>query len=204
LETASRANGSDTSAWEGLEALRPHLRVTMARRCRDENELDDVVQETLIRAARFRDRLSDPKRLRAWSARIASNVHRDQRRRERLLPTASDGPELLDGSPAKATGEPSGAGSEPGVVCSGWYVDQELALGQMRQAFEELPVQDRRVLRAFYAGPGRSRDTAAECGLPVGVVKARLYRARRRLERLMRRRLTLLSRERFEELGVVQ
>jgi DNA-directed RNA polymerase specialized sigma24 family protein len=76
--------------WSGLEELRPSLQRLLARRCRDAAELDDVVQETLLRAARYRAKLSERERLRGWAMRIAINVLRDRvRRRERWSGTES-------------------------------------------------------------------------------------------------------------------
>src|SRR5262249_2916342 len=50
--------------WYGLEELRPLLRNFLRRHCRDGFELEDVVQETLLRAARYRGSLSDSRNLR--------------------------------------------------------------------------------------------------------------------------------------------
>ena len=68
--------------WRGLERLEDDLRAYLCRRCRDQSEMDDVVQETLLRAARYRRSLCDPAKLRGWAMRIAANVLRDHVRRE--------------------------------------------------------------------------------------------------------------------------
>ena len=77
---------SDVPTWGELEDLRPALRSFLARRCRDESELDDVVQETLLRAARYRGSLTRSGSLRPWALRIAANVLCDRVRVERRLP----------------------------------------------------------------------------------------------------------------------
>ena len=67
--------------------------------------------------------------------------------------------------------------------------DTEDLLSHMTLALESLRVEDRRVLRSYYAGDQNCRATAQECGIAPSLVKVRLFRARRRLTRALRRRI---------------
>jgi DNA-directed RNA polymerase specialized sigma24 family protein len=68
-------------------------------------------------------------------------------------------------------------------------VDRADALRELAATVGELPAHDRRVLESYYGGGLCGERTARECGLPRSLVKVRLFRARRRLERLLRPRL---------------
>ena len=81
----------DGACWRGLAELEPQVRAFARRRCRDMHELDDVVQETLLRAARYRRGLTDETRLKSWTLRIAANVMRDRLDREACLGCAGVG-----------------------------------------------------------------------------------------------------------------
>ena len=63
---------TETVCWTGLAEMEPLVRVYARRRCKDSHELDDIVQETLLRAARYRPRLLDGQKLKGWTLRIAA------------------------------------------------------------------------------------------------------------------------------------
>jgi RNA polymerase sigma-70 factor (ECF subfamily) len=144
--------------------LRPAIRATLARRGRAWNEIDDIVQETLLRAARYRHSLADPERLKPWVLRIALNVMRDSARRELRLPRIERGEELFE---------------------------QNVVLQHLSESLEAMSPIDRSVLDLFYSSEEGTRTTAAVCELPPVLVKVKVYRARRRLTRTLRRRLSL-------------
>ena len=68
--------------------------------------------------------------------------------------------------------------------------DAEDLISHMSVALGTLRAEDRRVLRSYYEGEQDCQATALECGIAPNLVKVRLFRARRRLERAVRRRLT--------------
>lgn len=185
--------------WIELEQLRPALRAWVGRRCRDENDVEDVVQETFLRAARYRASLTDPANLRAWALRIAANVLADCIRKDWRLKRAAGDPEFLDVVDAGA-GE-GGAGEEPFVRVGGWSVDRDVALGQLAVVLGELKEDDRAVLSSYYDGAQSCRETAEECGIPPNLVKVRLFRARERVRRALRRRLALLAQGVAQRIG---
>jgi len=190
---ANRAGAIGAGAWDGLEELRGGLRALLARCCRDENEIDDVVQETLLRAARYRAGPIERDQLRSWAWRIARNVLADSRRRAGRITYAAPGARVWEYLEAPdPAAEP---GEEPSFRLGPWVLEKELALARLGGALDELRDEDRRLLRSFYA-VGTSRGTSAACGVPEHLVKVRLFRARRRLVRSLRRRLALLQAQR--------
>jgi len=180
--------------WRGLEELRPALMSWLAGRCRDESEAEDVIQETFMRAARYRGSLVEPGRLQAWTQRIARNVLTDLVRRECRLRRATAGEQPLDELECRESRESrESEEQDPDLRCGNWIVERGQALGTMAGAFAEMRDDDRQVLGSFYWGGESCHETAAECGIPRELVKVRLFRARRRLLRVLHRRFALGS-----------
>jgi RNA polymerase sigma-70 factor (ECF subfamily) len=170
-----------------LEVLERDLREFLARRCRDASEVDDVLQETFLRAARHRHALTEAGKLRAWAMRIASNALRDLQRRNSRLPRADLGEAAFD-LMAGSEWDPADEDGEDFVRVGAEWVPRREALRELAQTVCELRPGDRRVLESYYRASS-GEQTARECGLARALVKVRLFRARRRLERKLRPRL---------------
>ena len=172
----------EARSWAGLVELERELRAFLGRRCRDESELDDVVQETFLRAARFRASVHDTRNLRGWTLRIGGNVLRDRQRRESRLPrqAAPGGLDLeLLGDPREALARDP----ERAVRVGDRWVASDDAVEVLRAALARLGEHDRAVLAAYYGRGASTAEIALELGLPRELVKVRLFRARRRLLR---------------------
>lgn len=180
--------GIAVEAWSGLGEIESDLREFLARRCRDSSEVDDVLQETYLRAARHRHALTEAHKLRAWAMRIASNSLRDLQRRNSRLPRAEVSESAFDlivGGEA----DPALVECDDCVRVGVEWVSRGTALRELAATVCELKPDDRRVLESYYAGGSSGERTARECGLSRALVKVRLFRARRRLARKLRRRL---------------
>jgi RNA polymerase sigma factor (sigma-70 family) len=179
------------AAWQELAALEPMLRRYLRRRCRGVCDLDEVVQETLLRAARYRRGLSDDRRLRAWVLRIALNAVADHLRR-RLRAPASFGEDFdPDLDLYTREGEGSECADEAPIRLGAWLLEREDALRLLSQELAQLRAEDRAVLDHYYQRALSCRETADACGIAPDLVKVHLFRARQRLLRAMRRRLSL-------------
>ena len=174
--------------WGGLEGLEPELRRYLQRRCRDASEMDDVVQETLLRAARYRPGLIESERLGGWTQRIAANVLRDLRRRETRLRRVDPEVRPLDHiqSSEAPLWEVQG---ERHVRVGDVSLELGLVLDHLEGALGVLREGDRRVLRSYYQRECCAVRTARELGIARRLVKVRLYRARQRLGQALRQRL---------------
>ncbi len=190
-----------TLHWGGLEEIRADLRRFLAPRCRDESEIDDVVQETLLRAALYRDRLEEPAKLRPWAQRIASNVLCDRVRRERRLDRVSGGEAVLETLPARDADGHLDCGGAVELRCEGWVLDKGTALELLAGELRELRPEDRELLSAFYGGGRSCREAGLACDVPRSRVKVRLFRARRRLLKALRRRLAMVAPEGVRVVG---
>ena len=164
-------------AWQGLEPLRRPILGFLSRHCRDANELDDVVQETILRAARSRADVRDSRALHAWAMKIAFHVLADRRRRDKRaglqgLERAAECEELCVREPHDERAE---------FVLGPWLLDRDAALALLAGALERLASADRRVLEAYYGENGGRRAAARRLRISGELVKVRLYRARKRL-----------------------
>lgn len=146
-----------TSGALDLEGELPMLRALVAKLA-PAREVDDLVQEVVARALRFRGSFDDRRALRPWLAKIALNVYLDHRARR-----------LREG-PVEA---PADRASEPDTSLE----ERELVAALLAK----LPPVERDVLVRFHQGGESVREIAGALGLPEGTVKSHLHRARKRL-----------------------
>jgi RNA polymerase sigma-70 factor (ECF subfamily) len=139
-------------------------------------EAEDVAQEVFMRLWRGADRLHDLRSLRAWLARVASNLAIDHiRRRRRTMP--SEFPDLVD--PA------DGPERKAERKAAGMIVDTAIAA---------LPERQRVAIVLTYYEELANADVADVLGVSIEAVESLLARARRSLkERLQPHRQDILS-----------
>jgi DNA-directed RNA polymerase specialized sigma24 family protein len=181
----------DELAWSGLEELRDGLRAYLVRLCADENDLDDAIQETFLRAARYR-RNHRVRNLRPWVMRIAQNVLADGRRRQTRsgMTLKTDEPlDVLVTSPVCVV---------EGVRIAGGWFEREAARELVRRGLARLRPADHALLEGHYSGGGdfgaAASDGTGAAGADRRLVKIRLYRARRKLRAVVRREANLQRR----------
>ena len=145
-----------------VERHAPAARARAARLCPNPSDVDDIVQESFLRAFVSLDRLRDPDRFAGWLAGIVHNICRSVRRQAplTLLP---DWPEPLH--PASAEGLPS--------------PDDLDRADAVRAAVAGLPAGQRRAVALYYYAD-LPADQITE---PPGAARASLHKARQRLRR---------------------
>jgi RNA polymerase sigma-70 factor (ECF subfamily) len=168
-------------SWTQFEDHRNSLEKYLVRRCRDSHEVEDVVQESFLRAAASRRGLRDQERLRGWLLRIAANVladrARNEGRRRRLLES------MVAETPSDACHAPA---PEEALEESEWWIEgrpfsrSRLSAAMVRCLEAQRPC-DRRVLLEHYVRGMSCRYSAQREGTSAKVVKVRLFRARKRL-----------------------
>lgn len=122
---------------------------------------EDLLQETLLQAARHPQRLAEAVSPRAWLFGIARRVGLAALRRRRAsarLPADVAAPEH----------------------------DEDPRLERVRAAIRELPEPQREALELRLAAELSYEDIAAVLGVPVGTVRSRLHHAVRRLRERLR------------------
>jgi RNA polymerase sigma-70 factor (ECF subfamily) len=149
--------------WEWGEIHALALRVALAR-LGDRGAAEDAAQETALRLWRFRDaleRAADPE---AWIVRVSTNEA--SRLRERRSRTAGREKWIEDVPSGELTREPA---EDP--------VLRATVMSELRR----LADQDRTIVALHYFGDVSLPDVARRLDMPLGTVKARLSRARKRL-----------------------
>lgn len=151
---------------ERLAASLPRLRRYLARRRGvPGEEPDDLAQEVVARALRYRERFDPRRALWPWLRRLAERVQSDRRaagaRRQAPLSALAQTPE-----------EPLARGSV------GEQVEQR---DELERLLAPLSAIEREVLVRFHQRAQSVRAIAAELALPEGTVKSHLSRARRTL-----------------------
>ncbi len=163
-ETPAPSAARTATRWQ-LSELVPLLKARAYKLCRDPNESEDLVQETLLRALRFEDNFVSGTNLRAWLCTVLGNVFisrcRRRQREKRALADWSDQAPLYMNAPAN----PERACLGPGV----------------ERALSELPPPFAQVVRLIDLEDNAYNDVAKNLGIPVGTVMSRLFRARRLL-----------------------
>ncbi|MBT3268485.1 sigma-70 family RNA polymerase sigma factor [Candidatus Poribacteria bacterium] len=134
---------------------------------RDRDDVDDLVQEVLLRAWANRGTLRDQAKLPHWVAIIARNTARELGRRSAPTPAG-----ILPDEPSQA---PSAL--ESMQTAERWET--------LLRALDALDDTDRRLLIARYADEEPYADLQAEAGFTYAAVTTRIHRAKRRVRRAL-------------------
>jgi len=146
---------------EHLTEHLPELRALAARLARSREEVEDLVQETLLSAVASIGQLRQPEMAGAWLLRILRRKWYDAlRRRPR---------------------ERAATASEPAAPDVPQPPDDAL-----KAALKALPPEERRILQLRYFESRTSAEIGRILGKPPGSIRSSLFYALRRLETLCR------------------
>jgi RNA polymerase sigma-70 factor (ECF subfamily) len=129
----------------------------------DPSVIDDVVQQTLLQAWRASATLDADRCLSAWLYAICRRVCIDEYRRGTRVPT------------------PSAPGGAVDGVVDGPSLERAWTAWEVRRAIDELPVDERSIVRLAHLEGWSLPDIAGHLRVPLGTVKSRSSRAYRRL-----------------------
>ncbi len=174
----------ETQALSYIDALyRTGLRMT-----RSEADAEDLVQETYIRAFRFRDQFTPGTNLKAWLFRILTNTFINTYRRKATQPEFTELDDVDEFSLYKRMSGPrtSSASPDPEQEFLDGIVDSEV-----KDALAALPEKFRTTVLLDVEGFSY-KEIAEMLGIPIGTVMSRLHRGRKFLQK----RLYDLARDR--------
>ncbi|REJ75109.1 MAG: RNA polymerase subunit sigma [Acidobacteria bacterium] len=178
------ARGDDASAQAERrrafeeEAL-PHLRRVWAQARRlefDPAAAEDLVQETFLRAYRTFDNFERGTNAVAWLLTILHSIHSNRRRRQWRETPGEDDQHLEKLSDRAALETDWDALFHRSVREGSWGAGRAI-----RRALSELPEGFREVVLLVDVAELTYEEAAAALSCPVGTVRSRLARARRRL-----------------------
>ncbi|MDD9937703.1 MAG: sigma-70 family RNA polymerase sigma factor [Myxococcales bacterium] len=153
-----------------VRPLLPGLRARALQLTRSPAEADDLLQDAILRAWRFRTQYREGKSLRAWLSRILTNTfingyRRARREREVVARLGQSGAMEPQGEPAPDAALLAGTLSE-----------------ELQGSLAELPSDFREVLWKVAVDDLSYGEAADALGCPIGTVMSRLHRARRNLK----------------------
>jgi len=163
---------------QALSSHLPALKRTAAWIAGDEHRAEDLLQDTLVLALRFKDNYRDGTNLRAWLTRVMRNRHISNMRRKtlerRIMET--EGHHALTHWSVGASGRRSTEMDGDVYVDDGFSDTVLSAMHELRPEFMEV------VMLCDVEGLSYA-DAAARVDCPVGTVMSRLHRGRRALRK---------------------
>jgi len=127
----------------------------------------DAVQQAFVQAWRAAPSYAAESDIAPWLFTITRRAAIDAWRKERR----------------HAVVDPSEGLADP--AADGPSLERSWEAWQIRKALDELPVDERAVVRLAYVEGLTHSETADRLGIPIGTVKSRTYRAYRRLSELL-------------------
>ena len=181
-------DATDTAVRERQERLEAealtHLDAlyrTALRLSRNAQDAEDLVQETYLNAFRSLDRFEEGTNLRAWLFRILNNAFISQYRRRKRRPSSS----IEDVTEYYLYDHLVEGGAAPRPENPEQEVLDKIGDEGVLRALEDLPVEFRQVELLADVEGFSYREIADILNIPVGTVMSRLYRARRRLQKVL-------------------
>ena len=166
-DAVERVLAGDVDAFEDIVSRWQGPLINLAWRfCRDRRRAEEMAQEAFLKVFRFLDRWRGEAAFSTWLFAVATNVYRSKMRRYQPTEVA------LENAPAVRDS------SDP---------EEDAARHEMarsvRRLVAALPPKYRDALTLFYFMDMDLAAAAGALGIPQGTLKARLHRARARLER---------------------
>ena len=158
----------------------PHMDAlyrTALRMTKDENDAEDLVQETMVKAYRFWDKFETGSNCRAWLFKIMTNIFINDYRSKSRAPVSVD-VEDIDENYLYGQLAAQGEDDNPEKRLFAKVFDEDV-----RKAIEELPEDFRLVVVLSFLEGFAYQEIADILDLQLGTVKSRLHRGRKLLQK---------------------
>lgn len=167
--------------WRSLHAM-------LSRMIRDQYDADDLTQEAFIKAFHSLASFNPEYAFSTWLYKIASNNCIDYLRKRRLKTVSMDAPVQTN------DGEMQMEYADPNALIPDAPITSAERTAILQDAIRNLPEKYRIVIEMRHTYELEYADIAEKLGLPLGTVKAHLFRARALLLKRLKGKI-----ERFEE-----
>src|SRR6266849_3248002 len=176
----ARGNAISEDFEAGVLAQLDSLYRTALRLTRNQQEAEDLVQETMLKAFRFANSYHPGTNLRAWLVRILNTSAINRYRKQAIHPATTSLPEgeefYLYNRIRDMSGHELSAGAEEEVLSK--YLDDDVY-----KALNDLPLNFRMpIILADIEGLSY-KEIAQALQIPIGTVMSRISRARRQLQK---------------------
>ena len=169
------ADPFESEALSFIDALyRTGLRMT-----RSEAEAEDLVQETYIRAFRFRHQYTPGTNMKAWLFRILTNTFINQYRRKAARPQTTELDDVEESILYRQMRDVSPGSASPDPEAE--LIDSTLS-SEVTDALEALPEKFRTTVLMDVEGFSY-KEIAEMLDIPIGTVMSRLHRGRKFLQK---------------------
>ena len=138
-------------------------------------EAEDLVQETFLRAYRFRHQFQPGTNFKAWLFKIQTNIYRSRYRKQWNAPQSLDDTEEF--YLYQHLGPDNARGEDPAAEAL-----DHIGVEEVRNAIEDLPPAYRAAVLLTDVEGFSYKETAEILEVPVGTVMSRLHRGRQRLQ----------------------
>ena len=173
LWVARLKEGDQEALREVIGAFQERLTAVVRGVLRDRDAVEDIVQETFVKAFYRIDKFKGTSSLYTWLYRVAVNGAKDYLKSRSRRPAAS-----FDDLPMRAA---LPDGSRPLIE---GVAQRELRI-HIHWAIHQLPLHFRTVLALREIEQMSYNEIAEALGLSIGTVESRLFRARKRLRTLL-------------------
>lgn len=151
----------------------------------DEDDANDLVQETYLKAYRFFDYFEQGTNAKAWLFRILKNSFINDFRRKSKQPAKVDYSEIegyYNSEEVESEADAGGSTTDLRV-----QVSQELIGDEVARALNSLPIDFRTVIILCDLEGFTYEEMAKILDIPIGTVRSRLHRARQSLKEKLSR-----------------
>jgi RNA polymerase sigma-70 factor (ECF subfamily) len=153
--------------------LRTALRMT-----RNQNDAEDLVQETMLKAYRFFDRFERGSNIKAWLFKIMTNIFINNYRQKARKPTGVSYEDIDDNFLYHQLENSRGITADPEEMLFSKLMDSDV-----RSAIGNLPEDFRMVVVLAFLEGFSYEEIAEIADIQLGTVKSRLHRARKLLQK---------------------
>lgn len=177
--------GGNINLFERIEKkYRKPLTLLISRMVRNTEDVRDIVQETFIRAYHNLRFFKKEYSFHSWLFKIASNLCIDYLRKRRIQTISIEQPYSTSGDERQFDYPDADADTYGKIIA-------EERSKVLHQAIEQLPEHYRKIIELRHFEELDYQEIGERLGLPLGTVKAQLFRARKAL-------LEILKTNRFE------
>ncbi len=156
---------------EALKTFAYHL-------CYNENDADDLVQETYLKAHRFLDKYVEGTNAKAWLFKILKNAYINEYRKKSKRPTKVDFEDVVNFHDSED--------SHRGFFDLREELFQNMMGDEVTIAINSLPIDFRTVILLCDVEGFTYEEIAKIIDVPIGTVRSRLFRARNMLKGKLR------------------
>lgn len=173
FESIKKVLAGDSSAFANLQNKYTRIVASLIRRMiRDEDDIDDLVQDTFIKAYKALDTFQFSYSFSAWLYRIASNTCIDFLRKKRFNMISLSKPMENSEDDQFFEIEDNSYSPENDVIMNE-------RINALNTAVEKLPDNYKEIIKLRHEHEMDYNEIALRLDLPLGTVKAHLFRARK-------------------------